>query len=375
MNNNSFKITDIKLHNFRNYTNCHISSEEKSVLLAGHNGAGKTSVLEAISYFTPGRGIRNASPDELKHHFSDNWAINIGLSNGFETINMSTGLVETKSGSKRLYKIDGENVKSSQAFLNKIKMLWLTPQIDSVFLSSSQNRRKFLDRIVYNFDETHAEKITEYEKKIRERSIILKMHILDEKWLDILESDIAKLNLEITHKRLKVIEIINNIIFSYEGLFPRTKIGLKCEVAKLIRHDVSTEEIQQKYKDKRQVDKLSGRTNFGCHRSDLDLIHEESGRSFHICSTGEQKSMIIGTIIFQAMALRDQKLPLPILLLDEIMAHLDDDKRQGLIDTIRQMNIQSFITSTHTEFWSEINFPAKFYEVKNAGISEINRVE
>lgn len=368
----SCAVNSLKLHNFRNYTSCHIESVGRSVLLAGHNGAGKTSLLEAISCFTPGRNMRGSLADDMKHKGIFNWAVNLNADMNGVSSSLSTGLVDSKNITKKVYKIDNEYVKSSTDFIDKIRMLWLTPQIDSFFLSSSQNRRKFLDRIAYNFNTHHAKCINNYDKKLKERLIILKMPILDDKWLDIIESDLADLNIEITKNRLYVLDLLTKQMNMYTGAFPKSKLFLDCDSTELFK---DKDLVLKKYFSNRKIDKLSGRTNFGCHKADIKMLHFDTDRSFSICSTGEQKAMIMGLILFQAIAINNMDMPMPILLLDEIMTHLDEERRIAFSETVREIGVQCWITSTHIDFWKEVKFPANFYIVENAGITPINRVD
>ncbi|MBN8827532.1 MAG: DNA replication/repair protein RecF [Sphingobacteriia bacterium] len=370
-NNKFYSITSILLENFRNYKNLLVQTDNKSVFIAGHNGAGKTSILEAISLLYPGKGMRGASGEEIMHNQKDLWSVYSKIKVNDEEYTIGTALTNQNNKThKRIIKINSELVKSANELTKHISLLWLTPQMEPIFISGVQNRRKYLDRMVYNFDSDHARKITKYEKKLKERQILLKSQNYDNEWVKVIEQELVKLNIEIAIARFKTIEIIKQEISNFNSNFPRLKIEIKCEVtAEILRdREHAVENITKYLFNNRKIDFLSGRTKYGVHKSDLEIRHFETDLPLSNCSTGEQKAMLVSLTIYQALAKKSLNHPSPILLLDEILTHLDKERSHELLKVIGNLKMQAWVTSTDIDFWNEIDFPSKFLVIENSNI-------
>ena len=353
-------ISHLALINFRNYTHKKLTLDARPVVLTGKNGLGKTNVLEAVSLLAPGRGLRQAKL-ELLDRIDGNevfpWGVSSEVMQGDEecyTIN--TGKDVTASRSKRITKIDGEPIKN-QAELARIgSVMWLTPQMDGLFIGPASDRRKFLDRLVYNFDPEHASRVYSYEYTMRERSKLLQMRA-DPIWLTTLEKKMAEKTIAIAVARMEAVEMIKGAIAQAPGVFPKAQIAIEGEVEALLsQHSAleAEEQLLQKLYENRPLDASSGRTNIGAHRSDFIVVHTEKSMPAASCSTGEQKALLLSIILAEARAKAIWKQSVPILLLDEVVAHLDESRRAALFEEIIALKAQAWMTGTDQELFRDI---------------------
>ncbi|AZL15150.1 DNA replication/repair protein RecF [Rickettsiales endosymbiont of Stachyamoeba lipophora] len=362
-------VTSLYLENFRNYQTLSLVVRPVPVFLKGDNGAGKTSILEAISLLMPGRGLKSVDNNELKRDHQHNWLISSHVKTQEEEYQIGTGLINIQGKVKRVIKVNGEHLKTASELSNYLNIIWLTPQLEQSLLESSGNRRRLFDRMVYNFYSNHASLVLQYEKKVKERQHIFKMGRVDEKWLEIIEIDLAELNYQIAHNRLHTLNLINETISKLDIPFPKLYLKIKGNVEDLIeQQQVDKEQLLELIKKNRKLDQLSGKTTFGVHRTDLEIYHYEFNRLINFCSTGEQKAMVLSLILFQAFAKKMQSGFAPIMLLDEVMVHLDGNKRHALLDTLQVLEAQSWITSTDDDFWGMVNFEAEYFEISNGKI-------
>jgi DNA replication and repair protein RecF len=338
----SVYLKKIKLSNYRNFQDFEISANNNSVIIIGDNGSGKTNILEAISLFSPGKGLRSAKLDEVCKREENYCSVCGLLESKLGPAEITTTI--KRDDNRRFSEFNGSKIPNNE--LSKFSsMIWLTPQMDGVFSSGLSERRKFLDRIVYNFIPSHAKLVSKYEYYLHERINILGEVQMDTNWLGVVEEKIAELSVEITINRLKILEEINQVIEDLDNNFPKAILSIDGILEKnKANNDVDF--IREQFLAHRNRDKISNRTNFGVHKSDFIVIHKEKNALAKLCSTGEQKSILIAIILAQVNYSIKAKISMPILLLDEIFVHLDEKRRNYLIEYFLELGLQTWITAT-----------------------------
>lgn len=339
-------LQKLHLENYRNFQVLDIKSNNNPIILIGANGVGKTNILEAISLLSPGRGIRAAKLEDITRLGEKCWTTSVLLQS-------KVGIAEicsyfTIDNNKRCTEFNGTRIANSElsAFLN---ILWLTPQMEGIFLASASERRKFLDRIVYNFYNNHASKINKYEYCMQERAKILQHNIIDLQWLQIVEVKMAELSIEIAANRVNVLTYLQTAINELDHAFPKAILAIngaiELQLLSKTPHNM-TEYIQYELKARRTQDKLSRRTTFGAHRIDLIVKHAKNNMPAQFCSTGEQKAMLITLLLAQVISVIKYTSVAPLLLLDEIFVHLDYIRKQDVINFLIASELQMWITAT-----------------------------
>lgn len=359
-------ISKIILNNFRNYSSKNIEFSNDLNVIFGDNGAGKTNILEAISLFRRGKGIRSADLDEMVLNLAQDQKFTIysELENHDEIANCATSF--DKITSKRLFQINGNKTGSIKNFP---AIIWLNPKMDSIFTESKSIRRKFLDKIVSDIDQNHSTRINSYEKCLRERMILL-MQNANKIWLDGIERKISELGTAIAIARNETIEYLNKSILLNESNFIKTQIKIIGEIEELALSKTSLqveEYFAQKLAANRGLDLEAGRNLSGIHRSDFTAILKDKNITANLCSTGEQKSILIAITIARVRINSFLNLPKSILLLDEIASHLDDKKRSELFKELQILDTQSFLTGTNQKIFSILDNKSlksvKFFEI------------
>jgi DNA replication and repair protein RecF len=348
-------IDHIRLTDFRSYEHASLSPGGRSVFLFGPNGAGKTNLLEAISLFSPGRGLRGASLAEVGRRDPGTregraWAVSVDLRIGEASVRVGAG-VETGGSSRRLVRVEGETV-SAGVLTDHARPIWLTPAQDRLFMESASDRRRFFDRLVYAALPEHAANVAAYERALRERTRLLNEGAADPDWLTALERQMANAGARAARARASTLaDLRAEIEARAGGAFPRAVLGLAGEwEQRALAGDAETEieaRLAAALARGRDRDAAAGRALTGPHRGDLDVVHGERGRPAAECSTGEQKALILNLVLAQAARLsRAKSAPNPILLLDEVAAHLDPARRAALFDEIEALSLQAFLTGT-----------------------------
>lgn len=346
-------ITALTLENFRNYRTLSLHLKPQPVVLTGHNGAGKTNILEAISLLCPGRGMRNAKLRDMDNMAAGGapWVVACELTINSQTTRIGLGRDAEALSEKRILKIDGEKVTRHATLAEKACVQWLTPSMDQVFMEGGSARRKLLDRIVYGFEPEHAARVTQYEASMRERNkLLVDRGRADPYWLSVLEQQMAEHAVAITLARLDIIHRLSEHLAEPLAGFPRAEIALQGAIESWLGEGMSALDAESKLANRlmelRGIDGAAGRATEGSHRSHFHVIHKEKSLSVERCSTGEQKAVLLSLILAAARARLAWCGIGPILLLDEVVAHLDVDKRGQLFDLIRQSRIQAWMTGT-----------------------------
>ncbi|MCX4084506.1 DNA replication/repair protein RecF [Rickettsia hoogstraalii] len=341
-------LHSLSLENYRNFKNLELKADNTPIILIGENGSGKTNILEAISLFYPGRGLRSAKLAYICKASEDYCIVKALLQSKLGLAEFSTHI--KRSSNRRITEYNESKIANNE--LSKFtSMVWLTPQMEGIFTSGSSDRRKFLDRIVYNFDPKHAELVSKYEYYMHERNKILAEDIRDDNWLKIIEEKMADMSSHIANNRLKTLEFMQQAIDELENEFPKADLSIDGIVEQKILDgeenivNFITAELYQT----RSKDKLLGRTSFGVHKSDFLVKHQKKNILAKFCSTGEQKAILIAIILAEMnYAIKLTKIA-PILLLDEVFVHLDDKRRQYLIEFFTGLNMQLWVTATDLE--------------------------
>ena len=372
-------IRRLTLTEFRNYAALRLETEARLVALAGANGAGKTNILEAISLLAPGRGLRGASFDEvLRQGGSGSWAIAAEVETEHGPVGLGTawsGQPDGGDGGSRQVVIGGEPQKGSGALGDYMRLLWLTPAQDRLFAGPGSDRRRFLDRMVTAFDPEHAARITVFEKVMRERNLLLEEARPDPAWLSSLEAHMAEAAVAISAARLVGLEALQTHIGEGRetSSFPWAEVAVEGEIEALVAQKPAVQvedEYRRILRDSRGLDRAAGRTLRGPHRSDLAVLHGPKQMAAGQCSTGEQKALLIGLVLAQARAVKAGAGVPPILLLDEVAAHLDRARRKSLLEALATLGSQSWMTGTDASLFEAIGESGTIFQVEDGRVSE-----
>ncbi len=375
-------IRQLQINNFRNYRDIHLSipNESRIIVLYGQNGSGKTNILEAISLFFESNGLRKSKYDEMINNSSGNNYWNVSLET--EDALFSSAYLKTETSTKKMYKINEKAVKNLNEFKKENYVLWLTYETDRLFMSSPSDRRNFIDMFCNVISNSHSKNLKDYEKLVRERLKVLKKYyeigfspdIL--KWLDILEEKISKLGISIALERINLTKIIEDNQLTKDG-FPKYINQMQGNLENVIlqKNENLNEVYKNELKQRRQKDIFSGSTTFGPNRSDWIVFHEEKQIKASYCSAGEQKMLLTDiflSFIIYNMNHDNRKL---ILLLDDIIAHLDLNHKNLLFKYIHsfvnnlQKDIIVFLTGVDKVLFQELENHAQFYEINNGIVS------
>ncbi len=392
----SSALKRLTLVNFRNYKYLRLNFDKKFIVLSGENGSGKTNILEAISFLSQGRGLRNSKLSDIKTFdflantlttpiFINNngWAVSAQVIKGNDEYNIGTAVesstkeinyCETKEIERRIVSINNQKISSQNELGNYISIIWVTPQMDRLFQTSSQNRRSFLDRIVYLFDTNHAKRLSSFDNVYRQWLQILKSGNINNNWLYSLEEQIAGIGVAIAAARKEQIAKLNNFMeHNVDDIFPEATLLLDGTIEKMLdeKPAIYVEDFYKESLLSQRRSILNNDTSVGINKTDLKAIYKKKNVPANFCSTGEQKSLLLSIILSQARSLNSYKGIPPILLLDELDAHLDDIKKNAFLSKVDELNTQSFLTTTNIFEFTNLKNLAQFFEIKNNMVSEI----
>jgi len=368
-------IGKFQLTQFRNYAQLATRFEPGAVVLFGANGAGKTNLLEAISFLSPGRGLRRASYGDVPRGGSeDGFSIFAEISGPEGEASIGTGTASENEGDAgRRVRINGAPARSADDLLEWLRVIWLTPSMDTLFTGPAADRRRFVDRLVLAIDPQHGRRALDYEKAMRGRNRLLTEDSRDAAWLDAIEVQMAETGTAIGVARVELVRLLTGLIDSLpEGApFPSADIALTGFVEDQVGSHaaVDLEEIfRQTLRDNRYRDRASGRTLDGPHRADFLVRYREKDMPAALCSTGEQKALLIGLVLSHARLTGAITGLVPILLLDEIAAHLDENRRAALFSILEEIGCQTFMTGTERALFASLEGRAQFLHVENGAV-------
>lgn len=368
-------VQTLQLMNFRCYHAARLDTLGPGlIVLTGPNGAGKTNILEAVSLLTPGRGIRGAANDDIhKKGATAGWAIASVVNHGGAEIDIGTGLEQ--GGGKRSVKINGLPAKSQIALADYLSSIWLTPQMDRLFLDSSGGRRRFFDKLIFAFDPGHAGRVTRYENAMAQRSKLLRDGKADPAWIKSLEAQMAETGIAIAAARLDFIGRLQKACDKAhereETWFPKAALHLSGTVEELLARTpaVEVEEMfAYQLQQSRPRDAETGGAATGPHKGDLLVRYAAKDMAADQCSTGEQKALLIGIILAHARLMLHERGAPPVLLLDEVAAHLDENRRAALFDLLCDLGGQVWMTGTDQSLFSAAEKRAQFWTVSGGEI-------
>jgi DNA replication and repair protein RecF len=366
------RVQRLTLTNFRSYRAASLHVEGRPVVLVGANGAGKTNLIEAISFLVPGRGLRRATLEEVAFAEGDgSWAVSADIEGALGLVTLGTGIEATHAGDLlplRKCRVDREPVPSAAAFADHLRVVWLTPSMDGLFAGAASERRRFLDRLVLSVDAEHAGRVSALERSLRSRNRLLEEPRPDPHWLDAVEHETAELAVAVAALRTETVRRLQAVFGArpVDSIFPAARIALVGWMENLLL-DRPAVEIEDRYravlKENRSRDAAAGRTLDGPHLSDLSVIHLGKGIAAGSASTGEQKALLIGLILAHARLLQEMTGYSPILLLDEVVAHLDPLRRTALYDEILALETQAWLTGADPATFAELGARATIFEV------------
>jgi DNA replication and repair protein RecF len=367
------RVLKLTLNNFRNYHAASLEAGAKTVVLVGPNGAGKTNLIEAISFLAPGRGLRRATLDEVAFIEGDgSWAVAGEIEGELGLATLGTGIerpADDTATATRKCRIDREPVTSAAAFADHLRVIWLIPAMDALFTGAPSERRRFLDRLVLAVDAEHGSRANALDRSLRSRNRLLEEPRPDPHWLDAVEHETAELAVAVAGLRAETVRRLEGVLASRKGsAFPSAEIALDGWIEQLIPEHPAAE-IEQRYRDvlrdNRARDAAAGRTLDGPHLTDLKVVYAPKSIPAADASTGEQKALLIGLVLAHARLLADMTGAAPVLLLDEVVAHLDPGRRRALYAELMPLDTQVWMTGADRALFAEIEQDAKIVEVNS----------
>ncbi len=349
--------------------------DRRFVVLAGDNGAGKTNFMEAVSLLTPGRGLRRVNYGEMaRAGGSGGFAVRAWGEGALGEVRLAT-LVrpENGEGAQRSVRVDETQARSADELLDHLRILWLTPAMDGLFTGPAGDRRRFLDRMVLAIDPAHGRRAADYERAMRQRNRLLSEPRPDEVWLDGIETQMAELGVATVLARAELVGLLAAMIAEMpdDGPFPKADLTLEGGYGTAFAATAASDmedEARLTLRRARALDARAGRTLEGPHRADLAVFHRAKAMPAALSSTGEQKALLIGLVLAHARLVRAVGGVAPILLLDEIAAHLDPGRRAALFDIVEGLDVQSFMTGTDAALFDALGSRAQHLTVSNGRV-------
>jgi DNA replication and repair protein RecF len=364
-------VLRLTLTNFRNYHAASLDVGAKTIVLVGPNGAGKTNLIEAISFLAPGRGLRRANLDEVAFAEGDgSWAVAAAIEGALGLATLGTGIErppDDGATTMRKCRIDREPVGSAAAFADHLRVVWLVPAMDTLFVGAPSERRRFIDRLALAVDAEHGSRVNALERSLRSRNRLLEDPRPDPHWLDAVEHETAELAVAVAGQRVETVRRLDAVLASRKGsAFPPAEIALDGWMEQLIPAHPAIE-IEERYRavlrDNRARDAAAGRTSDGPHLTDLKVIYAHKGIAAADASTGEQKALLIGLVLAHARLIAEMIGFAPILLLDEVVAHLDPGRRAALHGELAQLGAQVWMTGADPALFAEVEDDATIVDV------------
>ncbi|MCC7167583.1 MAG: DNA replication/repair protein RecF [Rhodospirillales bacterium] len=364
-------VTRLDLTDFRSYAHLRLTLEPAPVVLVGPNGAGKTNRLEALSFLAPGRGLRRARLADITRREAGpaaRWAVAARLRSAAETLEIGTGL-DPEGGETRKVRIDGQPARGQVELSRRAGAVWLTPAMDRLMSEGPAGRRRFLDRIVFGFDADHAGRVAAYERALRERA-----HLIEEKgkaadpaWLDALEATLAAKGVAIAATRKEAVERLARVIEAARDGFPKARLQAAGALEDGLERRPAIE-VEARYCADLAGARGEGPTP-GPHRSDLVIHHGSTGAPAVQCSTGEQKALLVTLVLAQARLMAEARGFMPLVLLDEVAAHLDAKRRADLFAALVGLGAQFWATGTDRTLFAGMENRVQFLGVDRGAVT------
>jgi DNA replication and repair protein RecF len=375
------RIHRLTLTHFRNYRAASLQTRGDVVVLAGPNGAGKTNCIEAISFLSPGRGLRRAMLEDVADNQGDgSWAVSAEVEGALGLATLGTGIdapaAEASSSSRRC-RIDREPVASATAFGDHLRMVWLTPAMDGLFLGPASERRRFFDRLVLAIDSEHSARVSALDRSLRSRNRLLEVRNYDDHWCDAIERETAELAVAVAAMRGQTAARLAGMLQARGEVsaFPSAEIALDGWMENALMSEPATA-VEDRYREilraGRARDAIAGRTLDGPHLTDLQVIYAPKNMPARDASTGEQKALLIGLVLAHAGLVGEMTGITPLLLLDEVVAHLDPGRRSALFDELAKLGAQVWMTGADPAAFADIGSSGEIFGVDGGQITRRN---
>ena len=374
------RIRRLTLSNFRSYRAASLTLDAQLAVLAGPNGAGKTNLIEAISFLSAGRGLRRATLDEVAFQEGDgSWAVAAEIEGALGLATLGTGIEPPPSEDATLTRkarVDGEPVTSAAAFADHIRIVWLTPSMDGLFGGPASERRRFLDRLVLAVDGTHSGRVNALERSLRSRNRLLEQHNADPHWLDAIEHETAEIAIAVAAARAETIRRLAAALARDRdpaSPFPWAGVALDGWIENAVMEQPASD-VEDRYRanlrNNRGRDAAAGRTTDGPHLTDLEVLYGPKGIAAAQASTGEQKALLIGLVLAHAGLVAEMTGFAPLLLLDEVIAHLDPGRRAALFDALAALDAQVWMTGADPAPFAEVASRAQIFAVSPGKVTK-----
>jgi DNA replication and repair protein RecF len=362
-------VRRLTLKDFRSYSRLRLEIDPRPVVLTGPNGAGKTNLLEAISFLSPGRGLRRARLAEVDRIGGGPWSVSARLEGARGAVDLATGRVPDGERERRATHLDGAPASSQAALAEVTSVVWLTPAMDRLFSEGAAARRRFLDRLVLVGDPAHAGRSASYDHGLRERARLLRAGRLEPVWLGALEGRIAATGVAIAAARRQAVHGLAGALAAAPGWLAQPELELVGEVEGWL-DEVPALDAEARFAAAlaagRPEDAESGTTGVGPQRSDLVVRDRGSGRAARDCSTGQQKALLVAVVLAEARLRAAAGEQQPILLLDEVAAHLDPERRSALLEELAALGAQAWLTGTDAAAFAPFGARAQFFTVQDS---------
>jgi DNA replication and repair protein RecF len=360
-------VRRLTLHDYRSYAGLRLETDPRPVVLSGPNGAGKTNLLEAVSFLSPGRGLRGARLGEVDRIGGGAWSVSARVAGPRGATDLATGREPDGERERRTTRIDGTPATSQAALAEVASVVWLTPAMDRLFSEGASARRRFLDRLVLAGDAEHAAQTARYSHALRERLRLLRAGRVEPAWLRVLEARIAAAGVAIAAARREAVRGLSGALAAAPGWLPQPDLALDGTLEGWL-DDAPALEAEARFAEAlaagRGADAESGTTALGPHRSDLLVQDHASGRAARDCSTGQQKALLIAVVLAEARLRAAAGEQQPLLLLDEVVAHLDGERRAGLFEELAALGAQAWLSGTDAAIFAPLGARAQFFTVQ-----------
>ncbi|MCS3445194.1 MULTISPECIES: DNA replication/repair protein RecF [Bradyrhizobium] len=367
------RIHRLSLTHFRNYRTATLQVAGDMVVLVGPNGAGKTNCMEAVSFLSPGRGLRRATLEDIADNQGDgSWAVSAEVEGALGLATLGTGIDPPTgdAGSTRRCRIDREPVGSATAFGDHLRIVWLTPAMDGLFMGAASERRRFFDRLVLAIDSEHSSRVSALERSLRSRNRLLEVRNYDDHWCDAIERETAELAVAVAASRGQTAAKLA-VMLRERGAasaFPSAEIMLDGWMENALLQEPATA-VEDRYREilraGRPRDAAAGRTLDGPHLTDLQVIYAPKNMPARDASTGEQKALLIGLVLAHATMVAEMTGIAPLLLLDEVVAHLDPNRRKALFDELAKLGAQVWMTGADPAAFVDIGPRGEIFDVES----------